>query len=218
MKTIIFFLYSASILLSAAMAFIYRKDLRSRKLSILTPYLLLVFIQELCLHIYVRRSPTASTGLMYNIYHPVTVLVFASLFYHMPITRKMRKLVLVLAAFYLILAVATFSFIEPITKLNGYLIVAAGFVISCYAIIFLLNYFNMDNSEEEKHWRPVILITIGILTFYPVIGISFAFHKQLLAYEATILGMKIYQLIPQVMSIFMYGCFARAFYLCKKRN
>ena len=123
-----------------------------------------------------------------------------------------------LLTIYLAFTLITYIFIQSIYTLNSYLTIVGGLSITCYGIFFLFYYFNLDNASAEKHWQPMILITIGVVTFYPVINISNAFHKYLLAYEATLFGLKLYQLIPQLMSIFMYGCFARAFYLCRNKN
>jgi hypothetical protein len=40
----------------------------------------------------------------------------------------------------------------------------------------------------------------------------------LYAREATLYGLKLYQAIPKVMSLFMYPLFSYAFYLCQKKN
>jgi hypothetical protein len=218
MKTIVLFIYLFSLLLSALMAFVHRKALKSRLLSILTPYLIYVFIQELSIYFYLREYPGASTGIFYNIYNPVSVLTFAFLYSRIPLNAPARKPIAWLVTIYLLVTAVTLLFIQPITTLSFYLSLAAGFAIASCGIFFLFNYFNLDNSAEEKHWRPVLWVTIGVVVFYPVVDISWAFHKYLLNNNVTIAGIKLYQLIPQVMSIFMYGCFAYAFYLCRKKN
>jgi hypothetical protein len=177
-----------------------------------------VFIQELFVYIYLKEYPKGSTGIIYNLYRPVTVLVFSILYYRIHFNASVRKLILWLVAIYFAGIIVTYSFIQSIFILNNYLSLAGGFVITCCGIFFLFNYFNLDNPAEERYWQPVILVTIGVVAFYPVINISNAFHKHLLAYDATLFGLKLYHLIPQLMSIFMYGCFARAFYLCRKKN
>src|SRR5690606_8798004 len=106
----------------------------------------------------------------------------------------------------------------PISIFNNYISLCTGFMITLCGLLFLFNYFKLDNPAEEKKWLPVIWITIGLVVFFPVVNISFALYKHLLAYQATIFGQKLYRLIPQLMSIFMYTCFARAFYLCQKKN
>ena len=119
---------------------------------------------------------------------------------------------------FLAVVAITFIFIQPITVYNSYLSLASAFVISCSGILFLFNYFSIDNIAEQKTWRPVVPITTGVLMFYPVVNIAFAFYKYILALEATIFGTMLYNAIPRIMSIFMYSCFAYAFYLCKKKN
>lgn len=218
MKELITFPYLASILVSAVIAFVYRKHLRNKGLLIFVPYLLLVFIQELSIYFYLKKFPEGKNGIVYNIYKPITVILFSALYYRAPFNASARKLMIWLVAGYLIVNVVTYSFIASIFTLNSYVSLIGGFVITCCAIFFLLNYFNLDNNTEEKYWQPMIWITIGILIFYPVIGISYAFREQLVEYQVRIFGKKLYHLIPQVMSIFMYSCFVKAFFLCKKTN
>lgn len=219
MKTIIPFIYHFSLLVSALMALVHHKALRSRLLSILIPFLLYLFIQEMGIYVYLRKCPSGSTGIIYNVvYNPLSAIVFVFLYSRIPFNKKAGRLLLFLLLIYLLTTVITLAFLQPLTTLNFNLSLMSGFVITCSGITFLFTYFNIDNTSEEKHWRPLLWITIGIVIFYPVVNISWAFHKYLLKYDATIGGIKIYQLIPQVMSIFMYSCFAYAFYLCKRKN
>lgn len=119
---------------------------------------------------------------------------------------------------YLLANVLIYFFVNSIFEPNGYLVLMRGFVISCFAIFFLFRYFHLDNREEEEFWNPLLWITIGAIIFYPVISISLGFQKYLSAMNARIGDFRIYNLIPQALSIFMYGCFSYAFYLCKKKN
>ncbi len=215
---VLYFIYLACLLSSAFAGFVYRRNLQSRQLFIFIPFLFLLFIQELSLFLYVLQFPTASTGIVYNIYNPISAIFFSVFYYRIPFNAPLRKLITWLIGIYLTVAVFTFTFIQPITIYNSYLSLAAGVVNTCCGIFFLFNYFNLDNRAQEKHWRPVIWITIGVVLFYPVVNISFAFYKHLLAYRADIFGVKLYKVIPQLMSIFMYGLSLYAFYLCKKKN
>ncbi len=215
---VLHFTYLSALFLSSLVGFTYREDLKSRLLSFFPFYLFLVFCQELFLFLYVSQHPTYSTGFIYNIYCPVNALFVALFYYHIPFNAPSRKLMAGLIVLYLATLAVTFGFIQSIRIYNNYLFLAGGFLITVCAILFLFNYFKLDNRAEEKKWLPAIWITIGVVVFYPVISISFALYKYLLIYQATIFGIKIYQLIPQLMSIFMYGCFIRAFYLCRKKK
>jgi hypothetical protein len=202
--------------LSAAMAFVYRKYLRGRQLIILLPYLIFVFIQETSLTILTRIGYISSTAIVYNIYRPLSAIVFAFIYYRIPFMLPVRKLITSIVIIYICITLINYFFIESIFVTSSYLAVARGFVITLFAILFLFSYFNLDNTAEEKYWRPLIWITAGVTIFYPVISISITFQKFLAASNATLFSQKVYQLIPQVMSIFMYSCFSYAFYLCRK--
>lgn len=214
----LYIIYLACLLSSSVIAFAYRKSLKSRQLSLFPFYLLLVFAQELITFLLVKRFPSYSTGFIYNVYNPVNVLFFVFFYYRIPFNWPVRKLIGSLVIVFLTVVVFTFCFIKPIREYNNYLSLAGGFLIAFCGILFLFNYFKLDNHTEEKKWLPVIWITIGLVAFYPVVNISFALYKYLRAYQATIFGMPLYRLIPQLMSIFMYVCFIRAFYLCSKKN
>jgi hypothetical protein len=200
------------------MALINFRYLRSRQLLFFAPYLILLSVQELGIHIYLNFHPTQKTGVLYNISRPVSTTFFALFFYLVPVNRPFRKLIAWMLGVYLTLVSVTFVFLHPITEYNSYLSLASAFVISCSGILFLFNYFNLDNVDEEKKWRAVVWISTGLVIFYPVTNIVFAFHKKILAVDASILETPLHQAVPRIMSIFMYGCFTYAFYLCQKKN
>jgi hypothetical protein len=210
--------YLACLLSSSITAFIYRKGLKSRQLSFFIPFLFLLFIQEVSVFIFIREFPSSSTGIVYNIYTPVSTLIFSVFYCRIPFNSPARALIISLLIIFLAATLFTYCCVQSVYIYNNYISLAGGFLIALCGILFLFNYFRLDNAREEKKWLPVLWITIGVVAFYPVVNISFALYKYLLAYQATIFGMKLYRLIPQLMSIFMYSCFIRAFYLCKKKN
>jgi hypothetical protein len=196
------------------MAFVYRKQLGSRALIVLLPYLILVSIQEISITIIRQNGGIYSTAIIYNIYRPISAIVFAWIYYQLPFMLFWKKFIVAIIILYLILTLINYSLIESIFSTSSYLAVARGLVITLFAIFFLFSYFNLDNTAEEKYWRPLIWITAGVIIFYPVASISLTFQKFLASKNATLFSQKLYHLIPQVMSIFMYSCFSYAFYLC----
>lgn len=211
-------IYLTCLLSSSVIAFAYRKSLKSRQLSLFPFYLLLIFAQELLAFLLIKQDPSYSTGYIYNISNPIQAIFFASFYYRIPFNQPARKLIGLLMIVFILANLFVYCFRQSIYTYNTYLTLAGGFLITLCGILFLFNYFKLDNHIVEKKWLPVIWITIGLVSFYPVVNISFALYKYLHAYQATILGMVLYRLIPQLMSIFMYVCFIRAFYLCKKKT
>ncbi|RYG53063.1 MAG: hypothetical protein EOO01_05350 [Chitinophagaceae bacterium] len=212
------YLYLSCLVFSAIVATWFHRELKSRQLFLFVPYLWLLSIQELTLTYCLHKNIIVTTGLIYNIYRPICTGFFVLLFYRMPINAPVRKLMAWLFSVYLAVTLVTFFFIQHINIYNSYLSLAGGFVITCCSIFFLFNYFNLDNLAEEKKTLSVIWITVGVITFYPIVNITFAFYKFLLAYDASIFGIPLYKVVPRVMSVFMYSCFSYAFYLCRKKN
>lgn len=217
MREGLFILYSASILFSAVMALAFRKSIGQRKLIILMPYLFLVFVQELCLHLGEMFQFFTANAIVYNIYRPVTVIIFGIIYYQVPIMAPLRRLMLWIIGLYLLANIITYSFINSVLVLNGHLVMMRGFVITCLGIFFLFRYFSLDDRREEEFWRPLLWLSIGVMIFYPVVSISLTFQKFLANSDARIAGFRLYNLIPQLLSIFMYGCFSYAFYLCSRK-
>jgi hypothetical protein len=184
----------------------------------MVPYLFLVLLQETILGIASLLDYYTSNALVYNIYRPVSAMVFAFIYYSIPMMGPFRKLILWTTIGYCVLTFIDYCFIESIFTTSSYLTLARGLVITFFAVLFLFSYFHLDNYAEEKYWHPLIWVTIGVAAFYPVISLSLSFQKYMSVYSATLYGLKLYQVIPQVMSIFMYSCFSYAFYLCQKKN
>lgn len=216
MKSVLLFLYLASILFSVITAIVYRQAIRGRQLLIMLPYLGLVFIQELGIYLYLLSHPSASTAVVYNIHKPISVLAFFWIYYNLSFMKPLRKVIMLFTVAYFCITLIAYAFWESFFATSSYLALARGFVITFYGILFLFRFFNFDNLAEEKFWRPLLWVTIGIVIYYPVISISVNFQKYLSG--ATLYGFKPYQAIPQVMSIFMYSCFSYAFYLCRKKS
>ena len=204
-------IYLSIMLLSAAAGFFYRKHLKNRNLSLLPFYLLFVFLQESVVAIL-----DVSTGIVYNIYNPITTIFFSFLFTSIPFNRRSRKLIFGLLITYLTAVVVTFIFFQPMRLYNNYVFLTGSMITVLNAILFLFNYFKLDNRAEEKKWQPVLWVVIGIVTFYPVVNIAFSFYKYLVTYEATLWGMQLYRMIPQIMSIFMYSCLSAHFTYAKR--
>lgn len=212
------YLYLLSLLSSALVATIFRKHLKSRMLTIFIPYLWLVTLQEFTLHVVLSFDPNLRTGVVYNLYRPISAAFFGIFFYRVPFNAPVRKLIVWMWVANIAIILVNFLFIQPIDQYNPFLSLANGIMITCWGIFFLVNYFHLDNFAEEKKWAPIIWIIIGIMVYYPIVNITLAFHKQLRAYDASLFNGKFYQAIPQLLSIVLYNCFTYTFYLCKKKS
>ena len=214
----LYFVYMAFLLASALVAIAYSRNLSKWHLKIMVLYLPLVFLME-SYQAWKLFGLGKSTAPIYNIYKPISVLVFAAIYFSIPIMARFRKLIIGIVSVYLLVVLMSYIFIDSIFLTNNiYLTLARGICITFFCVFFLISFFLLDSFEKEKFWQPLIWVTVGAVTFYPVISISIGFHEYLRDYNATVFGTKLYQAVPQIMSIFMYSCFSYAFYLCKKKS
>jgi hypothetical protein len=116
---------------------------------------------------------------VYGIYKPISVVVFAAVYYHIPFMASLKKLIAALSFAYVTVTFIDYCFFESIFKGSSYLTLGRGFVITVLAVLFLFRYFNLDNLALEKYWRPLIWVTTGIAVFYPVVTTSLAFQSYL---------------------------------------
>jgi hypothetical protein len=209
-------LYLLSILFSTTLAIINRKFLAEKRITLLIPFLIYTFIQEVIMVLNIQYHFMASSNPFYNIYRPITVLILVLIYYQIPFMYSTRLIMSILTSLYILAVIVLHIFFIPLKSFVPTLAIIRGIVITFFAVLFLLKYFDIDNANDEKFWQPVVWITGSIAVFYPVVTASLSFQNYLSAQKASVFGQKLYQLIPQLMSLFMYSCFSYAFYLCKK--
>src|SRR5690606_41507412 len=109
MREILFFAYVGVLTSSAIASAIFYRDIRTRRLGIMLPYLAYVSVQELALYFY--SSPEMNSAI-YNLYRPLTVIVFAMIYYPIPLMKPFRKVILYTAIFYIVRTIINYSFIK----------------------------------------------------------------------------------------------------------
>lgn len=211
----LFILYMGVLLFSAIAGAVYWRWLKSRMLHYFVPLLFFTFLLEFYCY-YAVNLWNVPTGWIYNIFVPVEVIFFAFFYYALPITKKFRTTILCLTILYFLAEVIVFGTIQPIHSLNSYLFLSGGLLVVICGILFLYQYFQLDNTTTERRWLPVVWITAGLIIFFAVSSITIALYDSLVSYQVNIFGMKLHHIIPRVLSIILYSCFARAFYLCKE--
>lgn len=211
---ILVIIYDSIIGISALVAILWRKEIATRSLlpmAFLLPY---VFVQELLPDFIEFRS----NSIFYNIYRPASVIVFLLIYSGIPFMQRWKKTMRWVTGIYLFLVVLNFTFLESIYDAGSHPTTLRNILCTFFPILFLIEYFNLDDRKQEKFWLPVLWISIGAVIFYPVTSISVTFRKFLIPRDIFLFGMRLYHLIPEVMSIFMYSCFIYAFYLCRVKK
>ena len=163
MDTVINLIYLASLLASAIFALIYRKYLSGRKLTILIPYLFAVVIQETVLTLGSWFHLFKSTAIVYNIYQPVSAVVFAYIYFSIPFMSSLKKLIAVMTIAYLLLVLVNYSFFESISITSTYPPIARGFLITFCAVLFSLGCPFLSFPTHVLGIRTLFSLPLGFI-------------------------------------------------------
>jgi len=211
-------LYYLVLVTSTILALRAGRELYKNRLGIIVPFLLYVLVQEVSLHFLALTKSIPKNDIVYNFYRLLSVFVFMMIYARVPFMHNLRKLIYGSGIGYFILTLLNYLLFESVYDASIYLPILRGILITFYGVLFLFNFFQLDDLDLERQWRPLLWITIGVVVFYPVTSIVLNLQPYLRTQTATIGGIKLYNLIPQFVSVFMYGCFSYAFLICRKHR
>lgn len=191
--------------------------LKPCRLQVFVPFLALTLGMELT-GVYIKYVMDTSNAALYNAYTIVQV-VFCSLFLH-SVNNNIKHSRIIVAALiiYVLLSLLTYLYFANFRDFNIPLFLLGGFMVVLFSIFFLVNYFSSDDQREETAYEPVIWVATGLIAYFAVLSITVTLITYIRLYELEISGVKLYNLVPRIMSIIMYLCFAYAFYKCRKLN
>ncbi len=207
--------------LSLLVAVFYYKRLKGTFYVYAIPFLFFVLYAEMGA-LYHRTTfnradcPNGNT----HIYLWVSIMetIFYSRFFWVVFNNRILKKItqgmsVVIIANYLFLFFFSYIYIEKVL----YLMALNGLWFTALSCIYFYRLF-INAGEENALSLPDFWMSVGIFTFFSGVGLSFVLHKTLEHMNAKIMGEYLYNLIPQGLSIILYGCFITAFILCRKKK
>ncbi len=209
--------YIIIILLSLTVALMAWKSIRSSFLVWFIPFLLITLITELG-GAYYKYVLDRNNAWIYNAYLLLQVAFFSVLYFHYLRIAAQQKLILITSFIYLLTATGFYVYTGSWNSFNAIIFATGGFMVTSFAVLFLLYYFSLDNSEEEAALLPLIFICTGVIIYFSVVSITITLYKYLQFYNSEWGGVRLYNLIPRILSIIMYSLFTYAFYLCSTRK
>ena len=144
------------------------------------------------------------------------IIFYSYLFYHFFSNKLMKKLILAIAFLVVNFYLFLFFFYTVYVEAFYYVLTLVGIYLTLLSCIFFYQLFQRD-EEGEALSSPDLWIVSGIFVFFTGTCLTFVLHKTLTGPDRWLFGQPLYNLIPQVLSIILYGFFAKAFMLCRKK-
>ena len=210
-------IYVYTIIVSLIAAILNWKYLFRAGLQSFIPYLLITLTAELMAvyHMYVLD---ASNGYIYNIYVIFQTLFFVYLFSGTGLKRSYKMLIRYSGVLYLVICLIVYIAFRSVFEFNRFIFIGSGLLVCIYAICYLFYYFNLDDAEEEFRQKPLLIITAATIFYFSVVSLTIVLYPYLAQMRTAIMGEKLYNIIPRMVSLILYSVFAYAFILCRKHR
>lgn len=176
------------------------------------PFLGITFLAEVNSY-YLYETYKHNTYWIYNILNPATTLFYSFIFYSLIRDQKLKTPFIVMALVYVLINVyflsLAISFSINLMLLSSIIMI----ILSCYYFYRCM----LDDVDLSTFYvKSGLWIASGILIFYAGICIVFSLFNYIRAHHLTIKGTQLYNFVPRVLSIILYGCFMVAFILWRK--
>lgn len=181
------------------------------------PFLGFIFFGELFANYQYYVLKAQSSIRIYYLISIVESFFYGYIFFNLSSKRIVKLLILFFIGFselvYLISILVKWENI-------GYFLfslIVSGFLLATIAFIYL--YTKFDNDDETLLiTEPGFWIATGVSLFFSGASISFSLYEVINKYSIHLYGQKLYNLMPQILSIVLYLCISIALFLCKQKN
>ncbi len=177
------------------------------------PFLGLVFFGEiLATYFY-----TVSNIKIYYIISIVELAFYSYIFYHLHHRKSIKKIIFFLFVICEIGYIISFVFFgKNYTYFFNNLIVSGFYLVTIALIYLYIKVIDFDNASLTS--EPGFWIATGVSLFFSGVSISFSLYEFIKSNSLYLFGEKLYNIIPQILSIVLYLCISIALILCRQKN
>lgn len=154
---------------------------------------------------------SSSNGALYNSYMLVQFLFTSIFFYKVNEVPAFRYIIVACTVGVFIFSIMLFVFWDSFKNWNDILFTVNCFFTVLFGLFYLLYCINENDLTKVRHQDPALWASFGIIIFFSIVSIVFNAGKLVNMEHLTIGGRYLDDLIAQILSVFMYGCFAYAF-------
>ncbi len=176
------------------------------------PFLAFTLLIEIAATFFWNRS----NNWLYNAYVLIQFLFTSSFFFFLTRSSRSRKLIQLLFIFFYLFSIyiyisssSFFDFNLPVFTLDCFLTVF-------FAILYLVECINENDVLKINTQIPALWATAGIVIFFSVASIVSNMHDFIRTNNLTFFGVYLDNIVPQILSLIMYSCFAFSFFLWRK--
>lgn len=203
-------------LFSLGVAIIYYPYLKNSVMKWFLPFLAFVFVGEMYAK-YVGYMLGKSNIEIYGFITIVESVFYGYFFYTITAKEFWKKIVFIISLINISISVIFFFFISDNPS---HLFINLIFLSICFSFISLTYIYSKFVSDEAAYLlgEPGFWVAFGVTLFFSGVSVVFSLHDFSMKHNLTFLGVKLYHIVPQILSLPLYLSISTAIVLCKKKT
>ncbi|HEY1017697.1 MAG TPA: hypothetical protein VGE25_01770 [Sediminibacterium sp.] len=214
-----FYINNLAELFSLGIAIIYYPYLKGSVMKWFLPFLVFITGSELYAQNigYVLGNSDTPNTKIYGFVTIVESVFYGYFFYTMTVKEIWKKIILIISLINSFISIIFFFFIA---ENPSYLITNLLFLSICFSFISLTYIYSKFISDEAAYLlcEPGFWVAFGVTLFFSGVSVVFSLHDFILKHNLTLFGVKLYHIVPQILSLPLYLSISTAIILCKKKN
>lgn len=210
-----FYINNLAELFSLVVAIIYYPYLKNSVMKWFLPFLAFITISEMYGQ-YIGYTLHKSNAEIYGFITIMESFFYGYFFYSISEKEISRKIILVISV--INISVSIFFFFL-ISDNPSYLFTNLIFLSIFFSIISLTYIYSKFISEEAAYLlgEPGFWVAFGVAIFFSGVSVVFSLHDFSMKHNLTFFGVKLYNIVPQILSVLLYLSISTAIILCKKK-
>jgi hypothetical protein len=188
--------------------------LRRSYLKWFMPFLGFIFLSE-------TASNLAPVGFYSTYLNPVfEVCIYGYVFFELATGRRSRICIIILMACVLIAYVFSYFFLDT-DHLFMFYYMKVSMVFSFIVTAIALNYLYRQGSNDfsiRLLQQPGVWIAFGVSIFFSGFSLAGALYSYMIHMNLNVFGIRMYNLIPRILSVVLYSCLSVAIVLFRRRS
>lgn len=211
-----FYINNLAELFSLVVAIIYYPYLKRTVMKWFLPFLAFITVSEMYGQ-YIGYALHKSNTVIYGFIAIVEAVFYSYFFYTITIKGASKKIVLTISIINILISLILFF----LTAENpSYLFTNLICLSICFSFISLTYIYSKFVSDEAIYLlsEPGFWVAFGVAIFFSGVSVVFSLHDFSLKHNLTFLGVKLYNIVPQILSVLLYLSISTAIILCKKKT
>lgn len=210
-----FYINNLAELFSLVVAIIYYPYIKNSVMKWFLPFLAFVFAGEM----YVNYISVVGNTLAINNFIAIGESFFYGyFFYSLSNYWWAKKVILILTVISILSSLASLAFVYSNPSFLYFNLILLALALSVVSLIYIYTKFSTDENGMYLLSESGFWVAFGVALFFSGVSVVFSLHDLSLRYNLRLFGVRLHNIVPQILSVILYLSISTAIILCKKKT